>query len=316
MDNMHFKILSKGRKLLLVEDNSIVLNILISLLKHYFFIKVAKNGQDGLKLYKEESFDIVITDIHMPKMNGIDMCKEIRKIDIEQPLVVISSSDNADDFISLIDLNIQSFIAKPFTKDKFYDKLSLVLKNIYYRKIAERQRFKEYRKHLKNKKTNSFIHTYCPLHYDRKINIKNDWGLYLHEEEDIIFLCKELEDTVVDIVFDEINSDKLNNLVYYFRKLSSLMSITDNFKDISKSFLKISNLYEEHMDSYDDPQKAESLRLIEFIWNDVEKYLYDMFIEKSVINMNYFVDSLNNNIQNIENSLNKKDTKYGDVYFF
>ena len=89
----------KNISILYVEDESDVREftskLLSSLLKNVF---TAENGQDGLDLYKENinTIDLIVTDINMPKMNGIAMCEKIRELNKEIPIVVTSAHNDTD----------------------------------------------------------------------------------------------------------------------------------------------------------------------------------------------------------------------------
>jgi len=83
----------------------------------YFFSKYVKNfhtakdGEEGLSLFKKINPDIIITDIQMPKMNGLDMIKEINRKNI--PIIITTAYSDIDYFLRAIELNINKFIIKP-----------------------------------------------------------------------------------------------------------------------------------------------------------------------------------------------------------
>lgn len=83
----------------------------------YFFKKyiknfhVAKNGIEGIELFKEIKPDIIITDIQMPKMNGLEMLKEIDTKNI--PVIITTAYSDIDYFLKAIELNIKKFVIKP-----------------------------------------------------------------------------------------------------------------------------------------------------------------------------------------------------------
>ncbi|WP_294965517.1 response regulator [Sulfurimonas sp.] len=109
-----FKKISKKINVLYVEDSVTTQLIIKELLSEYFSeIDVCHNGKEGLELYKEYEYDLVITDIIMPHMDGIAMIKEIRKINKFQNIVVISASEDSKDLIPLINQGIDRIIPKP-----------------------------------------------------------------------------------------------------------------------------------------------------------------------------------------------------------
>jgi CheY-like chemotaxis protein len=81
---------TKTLKVLYVEDNTNSRESLLSLLGNFFDnIVIAKDGQDGLDKFNQDKFDLVISDIRMPIMNGIDMCKNIREKNYKYNIPII-----------------------------------------------------------------------------------------------------------------------------------------------------------------------------------------------------------------------------------
>ncbi len=120
MDNLTSECSSTDLKVLYVEDNSIVLKSTMYILEEFFdYIDTAEDGRVGLEkyeaFYKENNYnyDIVITDINMPQMNGIDMSKEIYNLNKEQNIIVISAHNESNYLIELINIGISNFILKP-----------------------------------------------------------------------------------------------------------------------------------------------------------------------------------------------------------
>jgi len=113
------KNLTKDIKLLYVEDNDELREETLEILEYYFQnIIVAKNGEEGLELYKREFelktyFDIVVSDIEMPKMDGVLMCKKIKEIKKDQIVVLLSAYDTKEYLKEAINLGVNNFIVKP-----------------------------------------------------------------------------------------------------------------------------------------------------------------------------------------------------------
>ncbi len=85
-----------------------------------FFLKkligtlhIAENGKEGLELFQKYKFDMVITDIQMPIMNGLDMVKEIRKLDTNVPVAVTTAFSDTDFLIKAIECGVDKYILKP-----------------------------------------------------------------------------------------------------------------------------------------------------------------------------------------------------------
>jgi DNA-binding response OmpR family regulator len=122
----------KNLTLLCVEDNEGVRKRLAKTLKFYFKeVILAEDGLEGFDKYKNSKVDIILTDIDMPNMNGVELCKNIRKIDKNIPLIVLSAYSSEEYLLELINLNINHFILKPINSIK----LETALKGIFSENI-------------------------------------------------------------------------------------------------------------------------------------------------------------------------------------
>lgn len=105
---------SQNLCVLYVEDDNILREEMSALFKPFFqTIDIAVDGIDGLEKYHNSKYDIVITDINMPRMNGIDMIASIREIHPEQKIIAISAHNEPEILINLIENGVNSFILKP-----------------------------------------------------------------------------------------------------------------------------------------------------------------------------------------------------------
>jgi len=83
----------------------------------------AANGDEGLKLYKQYNPDIVISDIQMPKMNGLSMAADIRSINKSQEIIILSAYNDVEYLFRALELGIQHYITKPVSVERLLDKL-------------------------------------------------------------------------------------------------------------------------------------------------------------------------------------------------
>ena len=113
MKNLNLKCL-KHITILYAEDDILIqkqtAGILENLVKK---VHVANCGKEALELFNENSIDIIITDITMPNMSGIEFSKEVRKNDSEIPIIVISAHNDSNILIEAIEIGISRFILKP-----------------------------------------------------------------------------------------------------------------------------------------------------------------------------------------------------------
>jgi diguanylate cyclase (GGDEF)-like protein len=143
---------SNPLSVLYVEDNEELRSSFLEYLKSFFgAITVCENGQDGLEKFKQNKYDIVITDINMPKMNGLDMSKEIKEIAPSQHIIIISAYKDIENYIEAIKIGIDGYILKPIEYNQVNNILLKVAKNLH--NIRENQLYKEHLEHLVQEQT-------------------------------------------------------------------------------------------------------------------------------------------------------------------
>ena len=125
MDNILKLIgLTQNLKLLYVEDNIDARESTSILLEDFFdSIELATDGGEGLEKFKKSHFDIVITDINMPNMTGMQMVKKIREIDQFVPILLLSAYPLKQFEEEMKKLNINGFLLKPLMLDEFINQV-------------------------------------------------------------------------------------------------------------------------------------------------------------------------------------------------
>jgi YesN/AraC family two-component response regulator len=119
------KELSKNQNLLFVEDEEIIREQMQSVLSKFFQNTfVAKDGLEALEIYKKENIDIVLTDINMPRMNGLELIREINKLTPNAIIIVLSAHGEAEMLFELINLDASGFINKP-------PKMDILIKTLF-----------------------------------------------------------------------------------------------------------------------------------------------------------------------------------------
>ena len=122
---------SKTLKILYVEDNEEAREQTLKLLVNFFNdIVVAIDGADGLEKFNNEKFDLILTDINMPKLNGIEMLKQIRDKDEEIPCIIISAHNEDNYFMETIRLSVDGYILKPIDFMQFSSSLRKTIEKI------------------------------------------------------------------------------------------------------------------------------------------------------------------------------------------
>ena len=117
----------KGLKVLLVEDEDKLAALLKNAIGDSFYsFSLAKDGQEGLEKFLSISPDIIITDIMMPRLTGLEMAKEIRKVDENIPIIILSAFSESDKFLDAIDIGVVKYFIKPFDPDELLDYIESV----------------------------------------------------------------------------------------------------------------------------------------------------------------------------------------------
>jgi len=100
--------------LLYVEDDASTREASMFLLENFFdTIVIAENGKDGIEKFKENNIDIIITDINMPYLNGLEMTAEIKKIDQDSKVIIFSANMEPKYFTESIRLGVDGYLIKP-----------------------------------------------------------------------------------------------------------------------------------------------------------------------------------------------------------
>ncbi len=128
--------------ILYVEDEIAISNMISSnlgkLCKKFY---CAYDGLEGLELFKEykEEIDLIITDLNMPKLNGIDMIREIRDIDYDIPIIINSAFGDAVMLKRAINLGVDGFVAKPLILQDLIKIMDRTLKPVFYKKELQKK---------------------------------------------------------------------------------------------------------------------------------------------------------------------------------
>ncbi len=117
--------------ILYVEDDTLTNEAYTRVLTRYSKeLYVAYNGEEGLALYKKHNPDIVISDIRMPKMDGLEMVRLIREMNNEQVIIFTSAYNDSEYTLKALDLNVNAYILKPVDKRVLKQKIDTFSKNI------------------------------------------------------------------------------------------------------------------------------------------------------------------------------------------
>lgn len=116
-------------QILVVEDEQRVANLLKTGLEEIGFqAMVAYDGVMGLRLFNSNAFDLVISDIILPKLDGFELCKEIRKINPGVPILMLTALGSTDDKLEGFDAGADDYMVKPFDFRELNARINALLK--------------------------------------------------------------------------------------------------------------------------------------------------------------------------------------------
>jgi len=193
MEHLH-DLMELGKELtvLYVEDDENLRLETTKIIERIFDkVDVASDGVEGLNAFNSKHYDLIITDIEMPQVNGIEMSRSIRAINKETPIVVVSAYSNTDYFMDAIAIGIDYYILKPIKMPRLIDTLFAAVKRVTDKRIADQYRQKEIKQKVQKASQDMLaeITNVSPnptiVYTDGNISFVNRAFRELFEEEDL-----------------------------------------------------------------------------------------------------------------------------------
>lgn len=126
--------------ILYVEDEKIIRDEVGSFLELIFKeVYTAEDGESGILTFIKKSPDLILTDIRMPKVNGIQMSRELKKTNPDIPIIVLSAFNDNHILLDSVDVGINKYVLKPFKKENMIRVLTSVVEGINSKKAKERE---------------------------------------------------------------------------------------------------------------------------------------------------------------------------------
>ena len=192
--------LCKDVKILYVEDDLSARESTLQLLESFFQnITTAVNGEDGFQKFENSNFDLILSDINMPILNGLDMLKLIREENQTIPIVFLSAHNDSKYFLEAISLDIDGFIPKPLVDEFLYKTLYKVLQKI--KLLTMENNYKDDLEREVQKRNEEISHK---LHFDPLTNLLSRYSFFRD--------MKQLDVPIILLV--DIDKFKILNEVY------------------------------------------------------------------------------------------------------
>lgn len=166
--------------ILLVEDDLNLSTVLADYLQSKEYqVTTAANGQEAWELLSNKHFDILLTDISMPKKNGWQLMKSVRESGMLIPIIVLSAKTDREDIIRGYQLGCDDYLTKPFSMDILICKIEAILRR--YRMASQ---------------TDEMEFDLNGLHFDAVRQTLGDKRLSSRENELLLMLCQNMDKTV------------------------------------------------------------------------------------------------------------------------
>ncbi|HIC9397721.1 TPA: butyrate response regulator transcription factor BumR [Campylobacter jejuni] len=206
--------------ILVVEDEVKARESMINILSERFSKVIgAQNGDEGLKKFKKFKPDLVITDIAMPIMDGLDMAREIKEISDDVPIVVLSAYLEKERLLRSIDIGIDKYLIKPVDIEELFK----VLDYLIGEKIEANMLVKISEEYQFNKTKRTLIYSGGEIVLTKKelafisLLLKQPGALVLHEDiKKNVWIGEHVSDTAVRTfikrVRDKVGEDFIKNV--------------------------------------------------------------------------------------------------------
>lgn len=107
--------------ILLVEDEPAVISVIQrGLTEQNISVSVALDGNTGLQMAREHDFDLILLDIMLPGLNGIEVCKTLRKENINTPVLMLTALGSTENVVTGLDSGADDYLSKPFKLSELY----------------------------------------------------------------------------------------------------------------------------------------------------------------------------------------------------
>ncbi|WP_160295283.1 response regulator [Geobacter sp. OR-1] len=128
--------------LLCVEDEKDARKLLLSMIETKFpFVKLfeAENGKEGFEIYSQQTTDILVTDISMPEMDGLEMSRKIKLLNPNVMIIILTGRTDTQYLIDCIDIGINQYVLKPIVNKLLFDAIQKCIDSISINRIVKEQ---------------------------------------------------------------------------------------------------------------------------------------------------------------------------------
>ena len=206
--------------LLYIEDDSDLQEWFYMLFERKFEkIYQAFNGEEGYDYYKKYNPDIIITDINIPLLDGLNMAQKIKLSNKNQPIIAISAFDDKETLLKAINIGINYFVQKPVNINFLNEKIDEIISNLSNLKEIE---------NLRQKKID---HLYQLAHYDTLTGIQNRF-FFEKSLQEMIHRAKKMNFEIVLFFIDLDDFKRINDTYGHAVGDTVLQKVVENIQNI------------------------------------------------------------------------------------
>lgn len=129
---------SNPATLLVVDDNRGVLEFLVLLLsKHGYNVIGTGSGRECIDIVRRQTVDLIISDVMMPELNGLQLCQELKGVAPLTPVILLTARDDMATRAAAMDLGVSEFVTKPVNNNDLLNRVRTQLRNLEWDKTAD-----------------------------------------------------------------------------------------------------------------------------------------------------------------------------------
>lgn len=224
--------MSKGSVLIIEDEENIARFMELELKYEGYEVSISYDGRNGLETIKNNSYDIIILDIMLPKLNGFEICKKVREFS-NIPIIMVTAKSDVSDVVTGLDIGADDYLTKPFNMEELMARIRRLMKNTQQENTkiyktgnlilnnGTREVFKENQK-INLSKTEFELLKYLMININivltREQILNNVWGYDYVTGDNIV-------DVYIKYLRDKIDSDSEFNSIQTIRGVGYMLKI-------------------------------------------------------------------------------------------
>jgi two-component system, OmpR family, KDP operon response regulator KdpE len=122
--------MNETKKILVVDDEAQIIRVIKRILAaHQYDIRTAGDGNSALEIFKDWQADLIVTDLQMPNMDGLELCRKLREIS-NAPIIVLSVRDEEETIVEALDAGADDYVTKPFGANELLARIRASLRRL------------------------------------------------------------------------------------------------------------------------------------------------------------------------------------------